>query len=101
MTRPAILVLGTVLLTAAGCARRDSDRPHSYEADRAAKEAAQRDADTAARKAGRAAYGITKEAEKAAKAAGRKIGEATREAHQGWKEAERESKAKKRAGADQ
>jgi hypothetical protein len=46
----------------------------------------------AARKAGRAAYDITRETEEAAKKAGQKLREASHEAHEGWKEAKQNDK---------
>ena len=61
------------------CARRDADRVESGP-------------DTAARKAGRAAYDLAQETKAAAKKAGTKIKEASHDMHEGWKEAKQDAK---------
>lgn len=53
------------------------------------------DSDTAARKAGRAAYNASKEAGKIAAEAGREIKKEAQQAHEGWKDAKRESRERK------
>lgn len=56
----------------------------------------QRDANTAAGKAGKVAYGVAKETGKAAKVVGRKLAEAAHDAHEGWKEASSQDKSKQK-----
>lgn len=53
------------------------------------------DANTVAGKAGKVAYGVTKETGKAAKVVGHKMAEAAHDAHEGWKAASAEDKEKK------
>lgn len=52
--------------------------------------------DSAARKAGSAAYKIAEETKEAAKKAGTKLREAGREMHEGWKEAKQEDRPRDR-----
>jgi hypothetical protein len=54
------------------------------------------DENSAARKAGHAAYGIAQETKKLSKEAGHKLKEAGRDARQGWNDAERENRDKHR-----
>jgi hypothetical protein len=77
-TAIAFIALGLV-----GCSHYDN---------RDAERARQSEADSAARKAGRAAYDIAQEAEKAAKKAGQKLKETSHDMHEGWKEAQRDKK---------
>jgi hypothetical protein len=53
-----------------------------------------RDGDTAARKAGRAAYEATQETKKVAKKAGQELKKAGEQAQQGWDEARKEAPPK-------
>ncbi len=75
-----------VALSAGACSRRESRNP-TYERSDA-------DPNSAARKAGHAAYGVAQETEKLAKKAGQKLKEASHQAHEGWKEASDEHKEK-------
>ncbi|MGI8743690.1 MAG: hypothetical protein ACR2NN_14170 [Bryobacteraceae bacterium] len=77
----ALLALGL-----GACTRHGSDR----NAERARQTEVERD--TAAHKAGRAAYDIAQEAEKAAKKAGQKLKETSHDMHEGWKDAKRDAK---------
>jgi hypothetical protein len=52
---------------------------------------AERDANSAAHKAGRAAYEITQESKEVAKKAGHKLREASREMRDGWNDAKHEA----------
>jgi len=52
------------------------------------------DPDSAAGKAGQAAYKVSKETEKAAKELGHKVAEAAKDARAGYKDASQEDKAK-------
>jgi hypothetical protein len=54
------------------------------------------DKNSAARKAGKAAYEISQETRKAAKKAGQELRKAGQEAREGWKEAKREDQARKK-----
>lgn len=79
-----VLVLAAGLLVIGGCTRREDHRVQREE------HTIQKDGDTAARKAGRAAYRIADEMKDTAKKAGREIKKTTKEAAAGWKE-EREA----------
>ena len=74
-------IIGIIIfgLSLSACARRESDRIESGP-------------DTAARKAGRAAYDLAEETKAAAKKAGTKIKEASHDMHEGWKEAKQGAK---------
>jgi hypothetical protein len=72
-------------LTLGACTRHDTESPES----RAQRE---RDANSAAHKAGRAAYEITQESKEAAKKAGHKIREASREMRDGWNDAKHDAR---------
>jgi hypothetical protein len=54
------------------------------------------DDNSAARKAGHAAYGVVQDSKKLAKEAGQKLRQASRDARQGWKDAERENRDQRR-----
>lgn len=56
---------------------------------------ADRKSDSAAKAAGRTAYGVVQESKKAADAVGRKLEKAAKEAHEGWNEAARQDQAKR------
>lgn len=85
-----LVVLGFVGCTRhdAGSAKQDP-RPVPVET----RQAEEPSANSAARKAGSAAYQIAEETRAVAKKAGRKLKEASREASEGWKEAKRKDKA--------
>jgi len=55
-----------------------------------------KEADSAAREAGRTAHQIANKTEKAAKKVGRELEKAAKEVREGWKEADREEKPKPR-----
>lgn len=74
-----IAVIAVLAVGLCACARRDFDKAESGP-------------DTAARKAGRAAYDLAQETKEAAKKAGKKIKEASHDAHEGWKEAKQDAK---------
>lgn len=74
-----IAIITMVALALGACGRREADRVESGP-------------DTAARKAGRAAYDLAQETKEAAKKAGTKIKEASHDMHQGWKEAKQDAK---------
>ena len=82
--RPALAVLGVIILTGAGCTRRDSGRDAS---------------DKAAREAGRAAYQIQRDSEKAAKELGHDLRNAGKQAREGWNEASREDRSRRQEPA--
>ena len=75
-------------LGAGACSRRETRDTRSEHSDA--------DPNSAARKAGHAAYTVAQESEKLAKKAGEKLKEASHQAHEGWKEASHEDKAKSR-----
>ena len=79
MRTPTILAISALAVSLCACARRDADRVESGP-------------DTAARKAGRAAYDLAQETKAAAKKAGAKIKEASHDMHEGWKEAKQDAK---------
>lgn len=76
----------TIFLTLGmgACTRQQTESPES----RAQRE---RDANSAAHKAGRAAYEIAQESKEAAKKAGHKIREASREMREGWNDAKHDA----------
>jgi hypothetical protein len=85
MRRLLVPAVAAIMVTAVACSPpqpRRSDAP--------------RNEDSAARKAGHAAYGVVQESKKLAKEAGHKLHEAGRDAHQGWNDAERENRDKHR-----
>lgn len=88
-----LLPLSLAFLLTAGCTRYDS-KPSSTESERRreSEEKLKNDADSAARKAGKAAHQIADESRDLAKKAGRKLKEAGQEAKEGWKEAGREKR---------
>ena len=87
------LFLALALVSFAGCTRYES-KPSSTESERRREpeEKVRNDADSAARKAGKAAHEIADESRDLAKKAGRKLKEAGQEAREGWKEAGREKR---------
>jgi hypothetical protein len=80
VTTNTILLIG--LATLGGCISRENSAQ------------SERDANSAAGKAGKIAHKAAKEAGKAAREAGRELGQAARQAKAGWDEAAREDKAK-------
>lgn len=81
--------LAAFLIFALGaCTRHDTDSTPR----RARQAQAERDANSAAHKAGRAAYEIAQESKEAARKAGHKIREASREMRQGWNDARHEAR---------
>lgn len=86
--RPATAVIAAFLAIAMGaCTRHDTES-----AERRAQR--ERDANSAAHKAGRAAYAITQETKEAARKAGQKIREASREMREGWSDAKHDAREK-------
>jgi hypothetical protein len=75
------MIVAVMILTVGlgACARRESERVDSGP-------------DTAAKKAGRAAYDLAQETKEVAKKAGKKIKEASHDVHEGWKEAKQDAK---------
>ncbi len=85
--------LFALMLAGAACS---PPQPKRSEARRDSSRTASPDDNSAARKAGHAAYGVAQESKKLAAEAGRKLRDAGKEAHQGWKDAERENRDKRR-----
>ncbi len=80
-----------LLIGVSGCSRSEAPYRHPIEA-----RDSQSDADSAARKLGRAAYKASQEAGKFAKEAGHEIKIKSEEMHEGWKDAKRQSRDDKR-----
>jgi hypothetical protein len=84
-----LAVLSTILvaLGLGSCARQDTDAGRNTEKLR-------EDADSAARKAGKAAHELAIESREAAKKAARELNELGKEAHKGWTEGQRDDRDK-------
>lgn len=90
--RAHAVVIAAMLATVA-CSPPQPKKSEPYQDSRRTTHA---DDNSAARKAGHAAYGVAQETKKLAKEAGHKLREAGRDARQGWNDAEREKRDKRR-----
>ena len=86
MRLQAALFTGLLFLSLGACTRRD------MEVTRERTDRAERDGESAAHKAGRAAYNIAQESKEAAKKAGKELKKAGGELKDGWNEAKQDKR---------